>query len=112
MPEAQVMDRTEAPASYKLDVQLHEILMKPSTRPAAPPPPVGTPQTLPVPPFPSRPELQQGSDEDYFPKDGKRKYGPAQIMHAMRGWAVPYLKSRILPGTLHPIVSYLFTEWK
>ena len=33
-------------------------------------------------------------------------------MHAMRGWAFPYLKSRILPGTVHPIISHLFTEWK
>ena len=112
MPEAPVMDRTEAPASFKLDVQLHELLMKPGSRPPAPPPPVGAPRTLAVPPFPSRPELQQGTDEDYFPRDGKRKYGPGQIMHAMRGWALPYFKSRILPGTLHPIVSYLFTEWK
>jgi MoaA/NifB/PqqE/SkfB family radical SAM enzyme len=67
---------------------------------------------LPVPPFPSRPHLQQGSDEQYIPKDGKRKFGPGHIAKAMRGWAIPYLKSRILPGDLHPIVSYLFTEWK
>ena len=47
-----------------------------------------------------------------MPKDGKRKFGAALIARAMRGWALPYLKSRILPGHLHPIVSYLFTEWK
>jgi len=112
MPEAQTMQSPEVRSAYKLDVQLHQLLMKPATRPPAPPPQMGEAQTLPVPPFPSRPELQQGSDEDYMPKDGKRKYGPAQIMHAMRGWAFPYFKSRILPGNFHPIVSYLFTEWK
>ena len=112
MPEAQPMHTPEASPAHKLDVQLHELLMKPTARPAAPLPPVGTPQTLPMPPFPSRPELQQGSDEDYIPKDRKRKYGPRQIMHAMRGLALPYVKSRILPGDFHPIVSYLFTEWK
>jgi MoaA/NifB/PqqE/SkfB family radical SAM enzyme len=114
MPEVQELAAPvpEAPPQYKLDVQLHELLMKPAARPVPPPPPGGVLQTLPVPPFPSRPKLQEGSDEDYVPKDGRRKYGPAQIAHAMRGWALPYLKSRILPGHLHPIVSYLFTEWK
>lgn len=112
MPEAQTMAAPEGSRAYKLDVQLHELLMKPATRPTGPPAPVGAPQSLPVPPFPSRLELQQGNDEEYSPKAGKRKYGPAQIMHAMRGWAFPYLKSRILPGNFHPIVSYLFTEWK
>jgi MoaA/NifB/PqqE/SkfB family radical SAM enzyme len=112
MPEAQALHTSKASLAHKLDVQLHELLMKPAARPAAPPPPVGAPQTLPVPPFPSRPELQQNKDKDEVPKDGKRKYGPRQVMHAIRGWAFPYLKSRILPGDLHPIVSYLFTEWK
>src|SRR2546423_4639438 len=114
MPEVQpaAADVSRAPPQYKLDVQLHELLMKPAARPVLPPPPTGALQTLPVPPFPSRPELQQGSDEEYMPKDGKRKFGAALIARAMRGWALPYLKSRILPGHLHPIVSYLFTEWK
>jgi MoaA/NifB/PqqE/SkfB family radical SAM enzyme len=112
MPEAQAIQTPEPSPAYKLDVHLHELLMKPSTRPAAPPLPAGASQTLPFPAFPSRPDLQQGSDEDYIPEHGKRKYGPAQIMHAMRGWAVPYFKSRVLPGSFHPIVSYLFTEWK
>ena len=30
----------------------------------------------------------------------------------MRGWLFPYLKSRVLPGDFHPIIAYLFTEWK
>jgi MoaA/NifB/PqqE/SkfB family radical SAM enzyme len=30
----------------------------------------------------------------------------------MRGWAAPWLKSRLLPGHFHPIIAYLFTEWK
>ena len=112
MPEAQTMTAPEASRPYKLDVHLHELLMKPGTRPTGPLAPGGAPQSLPRPPFPSRPELQQGTDEEYSPKDGKRKYGPAHIMRALRGWALPYLKSRILPGDFHPIVSYLFTEWK
>jgi MoaA/NifB/PqqE/SkfB family radical SAM enzyme len=30
----------------------------------------------------------------------------------MRGWMFPYFKSRLLPGDFHPIIAYLFTEWK
>jgi len=30
----------------------------------------------------------------------------------MRGWLFPYVKSRVLPGDFHPIIAYLFTEWK
>jgi len=112
VPKTHVTQTPEASPAYKLDVHLHDLLMKPATHRAVPTLPIDAPQTLPVPPFPSRPELQQGSDEDYIPKDGNRKYGPAQIMHALRGWAVPYFKSRILPGNFQPIVSYLFTEWK
>src|SRR5690348_2990912 len=112
MPEVRAMQEPEAPPAYKLDVQLHELLMKPSARPTPPPPPNGAAQMLPVAPFPSRPHLQNGSDEQYAPADGNRRFGPAHIAKAMRGWAIPYLRSRILPGHFHPIVAYLFTEWK
>jgi MoaA/NifB/PqqE/SkfB family radical SAM enzyme len=102
----------EAP-SFRLDVQLHELLMKPAAqKPLLPPPPTGEPQRLPEPVFPSRPALQAGDDSDYLPKNGKRHWTVPQIMHSMRGWAFPYFKSRLLPGDFHPIVSYLFTEWK
>src|SRR5260370_21701057 len=30
----------------------------------------------------------------------------------MSAWLFPYLKSRVLPGEFHPIIAYLFTEWK
>ena len=30
----------------------------------------------------------------------------------MRGWGIPFLQSRVLPGDLHPIIAYLFTEYK
>lgn len=29
-----------------------------------------------------------------------------------RGWLVPYLRSRLLPGDFHPITAYLFLEYK
>jgi MoaA/NifB/PqqE/SkfB family radical SAM enzyme len=34
------------------------------------------------------------------------------IRRAMRGWLYPYLRSRVYPGDFHPIIAYLFTEWK
>ena len=30
----------------------------------------------------------------------------------MRGWLFPFVRSRILPGDFHPIIAYLFTEYK
>jgi MoaA/NifB/PqqE/SkfB family radical SAM enzyme len=34
------------------------------------------------------------------------------IARAFRGWAVPWMKSRVLSGEFPPIIAYLFTEWK
>src|SRR5262249_19294032 len=59
--------------------------------------------------FPHRPELLTN---DPWPGDGTRHWTRGQIYHAMRGWAFPYVKSRLLPGEFHPIVGYLFTEYK
>lgn len=101
-----------SPPPFRLDVQLHELLMKPAAH-TAPPLATGEPQKLPDPVFPSRPRLLEGSDEDYMPKGGRRRaWSPAQIGHAVRGWGLPYIKSRLLPGDFHPIIGYLFTEWK
>jgi sulfatase maturation enzyme AslB (radical SAM superfamily) len=113
MPEPQQhQEATEAAPRFRLDVQLHELLMQPAAKPAAPPAEKKEPQELPEPVFPCRPELQKGTDEDYIDADGKRHWTVPQIMHAMHGWALPYFKSRLLPGAFHPIISYLFTEWK
>src|SRR5215470_12018865 len=98
----QPIGTNEAPP-FRLDVQLHDLLMKaPATKPLLAPPPTGEPQALPTPTYPSRPELQKGADADYFPTNGRRRWTVPQIMHAMNGWALPYVKSRLLPGTFHP----------
>jgi MoaA/NifB/PqqE/SkfB family radical SAM enzyme len=98
--------------SFRLDVQLHELLMNSAAEPAAPPPASEPPQQLPEPVFPSRPELQKGLDSQYMPGDGHRHWTSQQILHTMRGWMFPYFKSRLLPGDFHPLIAYLFTEWK
>jgi len=97
---------------HRLDDSLHELLTQPEKAPpSSPAVPTGS-QRLPEPVFPSRPHLQSGDDADYFPLDGRRRWGWPEIVRAMRGWMLPYFKSRLLPGCFHPIVTYLFTEWK
>jgi MoaA/NifB/PqqE/SkfB family radical SAM enzyme len=64
---------------------------------------------LPDPVFPRRPDLLTAEP---WPGDGQRHWTPVQIWRAVHGWAVPYFKSRLLPGDFHPIVAYLFTEYR
>src|SRR5215472_14179603 len=103
---------------FRLDVPLHDLLQKPGTgRPLTPPPPSENPQQLPTPAFPMHPELLTDEwlpqDEHGSPTDPyKRSWPPSLIYRGMRGWLFPYIKSRVLPGEFHPIIAYLFTEWK
>jgi MoaA/NifB/PqqE/SkfB family radical SAM enzyme len=97
---------------FRLDVQLHELLMKPAGAPGPVLPTDGVPQKLPDPVFPQHPELLEGDDAEYMPANGRRRYGPSKILQTMNGWMFPYIKSRMLPGDFHPLIAYLFTEWK
>jgi MoaA/NifB/PqqE/SkfB family radical SAM enzyme len=97
--------------TLRLSEDVNEELIK-GQRSQVPPPRNGIPATLPDPVFPRNPKLFTASDEDYFPKDGKRHYTLPQIYHSMRGWMFPYFRSRLLPGEFHPLITYLFTEWK
>ena len=87
--------------------------MKPPEAPLLlPPPPSGKQQTLPTPVFPQHPELMAAPDEDYFPEKRQAHRQRKHIYRAMRGWAFPFIRSRVLPGDFHPIIAYLFNEWK
>ena len=112
--EVQLPEGTTAAPTHRLDVQLHELLMKPPETPRLlPAPKDGKLQELPAPVFPQHPELMKAADEAYFPKDGQRRsWSTKHIVRAMRGWAVPWIRSRVLPGDFHPIIAYLFNEWK
>jgi MoaA/NifB/PqqE/SkfB family radical SAM enzyme len=90
------------PVELRLDGRFGESL--PPTRG-----PVVTGERLPEPFFPQHPEFL--TDEPW-PGDGQRHWPASKIWHAMRGWAVPFAKSRLLPGDFHPIIAYLFTEYK
>src|SRR5664279_1275437 len=107
MPDVQVPEGTQVAPTYRLDVQLHELLMKPPEQPRLlPAPPDGKEQKLPTPVFPQHPELMAAADEDYFPTNGKRKHKVQHIYRAVKGWAFPFLRSRVLPGQFHPIIAY------
>lgn len=116
------MERVESHAggavpTFRLNVDLHARLMQPHARTALAPAEPGEAKTLPEAVFPRHPELLSDEGVDYAALErqaveGRRPWTRAQVFHAMRGWAVPYLKSRVLPGDFHPIVAYLFTEWK
>jgi MoaA/NifB/PqqE/SkfB family radical SAM enzyme len=65
--------------------------------------------------FPQYPELMTARDEDYFPEkthNGHRTHSVKHIYRAAKGWAFPFFRSRIMPGEFHPIIAYLFNEWK
>src|SRR5262245_26057510 len=96
-----------APMSTTFPIVLREHGLTEGVRPPYIPPPGG--EKFPEPVFPQRPELLTDAD---LPGDGERHWTPAQIWHTIHGWPIPYFKSRLLPGDFHPIVAYLFTEYK
>jgi MoaA/NifB/PqqE/SkfB family radical SAM enzyme len=97
-------------STFRVDVQLHELLVQKNGRPKSLLPNPDQPQTLPEPAFPSRAELANVPDLAEVPD--KRSWPAAYIYRAMRGWLFPYVRSRVMPGDFHPIIAYLFTEWK
>jgi MoaA/NifB/PqqE/SkfB family radical SAM enzyme len=93
-------------AARPVFIRLRQDVVARPERTAAPRP---AGEVLPEPVFPHRPELLTNDD---WPGDGTRHWTREHIWRAFRGWAVPYFQSRLLPGDLHPIVTYLFTEYK
>jgi len=101
---------------FRLDVPLHNLLQQPAQRPQ--PEKSEEPAALPTPIFPQHPALMHELDaqdiaaHEHVLRTGKRQWPASKILKSMRGWMVPYFKSRILPGGFQPIIAYLFTEWK
>ncbi|MGA7382930.1 MAG: radical SAM protein, partial [Terriglobales bacterium] len=109
-------DEREAPPPFRLDVQLHDLLMKSSPAPRPQLVPIEGNGKFPEPVFPQHPHLL-AQDDNYeqnlaAAKAGKRHWTANYVYRAMNGWLFPYVKSRALPGPFHPIIAYLFTEWK
>jgi len=77
----------------------------------------GETAALPEPVFPLYPEKcgDVAPDPRSIPGNGspyRTRVTPFMVRRALRGWLQPYLRSRLLPGSFHPLIAYLFTEWK
>jgi sulfatase maturation enzyme AslB (radical SAM superfamily) len=98
---------------HRLNVRAHDSLMQ-GSKPIS----LTGSLTLPEPVFPRFPELRGDVEPDprYMPSFNGNNYRtritPFILRRAMRGWLYPYVRSRVMPGGFHPIISYLFTEWK
>jgi len=93
---------------FRIDVDIHNLLMNSKPGPVLVPPPKGA--SLPEPVFPQFPEkLADPGPETPLEK---REWTWPLAYRAMRGWLFPYIRSRVLPGDFHPITAYLFVEYK
>jgi MoaA/NifB/PqqE/SkfB family radical SAM enzyme len=93
---------------FRIDSDAHDQLMASPSKAAQPPTPKGL--TLPEPVFPQYPEKLSNPGPDSPPE--KRDWTASLVHRAMRGWLFPYIRSRVLPGEFHPMVAYLFVEYK
>lgn len=96
-------------APLRLDGWLQDLTKDGAARILPPPHPLG-PRTLPEPIFPRHPELL--GDVSGEPLVQMRHWTAPQVYQKMRAWLGPYVKSRVLPGDFHPLLAYLFTDWK
>src|SRR5262245_7083698 len=94
--------------AFRIDVTVNDLLLHSTDRPPDPPQPRGA--TLPDPVFPLHPELLSDPGPDRPPD--KRHWNRDQVMRKVRGWLVPYIRSRVMAGDFHPITAYLFVEYK
>src|SRR6478672_11469194 len=111
-PEHQ-QDASRNTPQFRLDLPLHQLLREePESNLPIGPAPVAQSQMLPESVFPQHPELLREPAEDHQPHVApERRHWTARLhLRTARGWLVPYLRSRLLPGDFHPITSYLFLE--
>jgi len=98
----------KAQPKFRIDVAINDLLIHSSPQAPAPAPPKGL--TLPEPEFPIHAEMLADPGPETPPE--KRHWSREHIMRKVRGWLVPYLRSRVIPGEFHPITAYLFLEYK
>ena len=94
-------------ANCRIDVAINDVLTKQNSGPLLP---RTTTLTLPEPVFPQYPEKLSDPGPEVPPE--RRKWTATQVGRAVRGWLLPYIRSRALPGDFHPITAYLFLEYK
>lgn len=86
-------------AKLRIDVAIHDLLTHSNQQPPAPP--ASTSATLSEPVFPQYPELLTDTGPETFPE--KRDWTREQIWRKVRGWLIPYIRSRALPGDFSPL---------
>ena len=97
-----------AQPTFRIDIAINDLLTHCAHKPPVPPAPKGA--TLPEPVFPQYPKLLSDPGPETPPE--RREWSRKHIMRKVRGWLVPYVRSRVLPGDFHPITAYLFVEYK
>jgi MoaA/NifB/PqqE/SkfB family radical SAM enzyme len=97
-----------AQQKFRIDIALNDLLLHSAPAKSIPPAPMEL--TLPEPVFPQYPQLLGAPDPGAIPE--KREWRREHIMRKVRGWLVPYIRSRVMPGDFHPITAYLFVEYK
>ena len=115
MPLEETPTEPARPAQFRLNPSVQELLTQNPASPCGVPPAIKL--TLPEPVYPQFPEKRGDvtPDSKFLPKNGspyRSRVTLPMISRAMRGWLVPYLRSHLLPGDFHPIIAYLFTEFK
>lgn len=94
----------ESAQQYRIDQELHDLLMKSAVKPAVTPPvKKDDALTLPEPVYPQRKPGPDYTD---------REFNKLNAIRGWKGWAVPYFKSRWHSKELRPIIAYLFSEFK
>ena len=93
---------------FRIDVDVHNLLMNSGSH--GPELPIDKRMTLPEPIYPRFPEKLSDPGPETPPE--KRDWTLAQAYRSMQGWLFPYIRSRVLPGEFHPIIAYLFVEYK
>jgi len=95
-------EKTTAP-EYRVDVKLRDVLTSSHGQRGPLQTALAVEEGLPEPIYPQRPEVMWETD---------RKFHNFKAWRTWKGLGAPYFKSRILPGELQPLISYLFSEWK
>jgi hypothetical protein len=99
---------TSVQPAFRIDVAINDLLLHSAPHPPLPPQSRGA--TLPEPIFPQYPRLLDDPGPAVPPE--RRRWTREQIIRKMRGWLIPYIRSRVMPKDFHPITAYLFVEYK
>jgi MoaA/NifB/PqqE/SkfB family radical SAM enzyme len=107
MPETgQPQNGNQHGTPFRVDVHLHDLLMKPGERPVPAPAAVPVqPEALAL-PTPVYPRLTREGELT------EREYHRLNTKRAFMCWGWPFAKSLVKQKELRPIIAYLFTEFK